>query len=107
MARKLMRVYGAFRGRIERSTFWWSCLLLGAVFAVLFVFLEQTVGRTSTWVLYPPLLWGALALAVKRLHDRGTSAWWLLIAVIPILGPLWLVDHAVAARRQPGRKPVR
>lgn len=102
MARKLMRVYGAFRGRIERSTFWWSCLLLGAVFAVLFVFLEQTVGRTSTWVLYPPLLWGALALAVKRLHDRGTSAWWLLIAVIPILGPLWLAITLLLRAGSPG-----
>jgi len=90
MSRKFLRVYGSFRGRIERSAFWWSALLLGAVFIVLFVFLETVAGRTSTYALYPPLFWGAAALASKRLHDHGVSAGWLLIAMVPILGPLWL-----------------
>lgn len=102
MSLKLLRVYGSFRGRIERSTFWWSALGLGAVFVVLFVFLEATFGRPSTWVLYPPLFWGAAALAVKRLHDRGTSAWWLLIAVIPIIGPLWLLLTLALRAGSPG-----
>ena len=90
VARKFLRTYGSFRGRIERSAFWWSALALGAVFVVLFVFLDTVVGRTATFALYPPLFWGGAALAVKRLHDRGTSAWWLLVAVVPILGPLWV-----------------
>jgi len=90
VARKFLRTYGSFRGRIERSAFWWSALALGAVFVVLFVFLDTVVGRTATFALYPPLFWGGAALAVKRLHDRGTSAWWLLVALVPILGPLWL-----------------
>jgi uncharacterized membrane protein YhaH (DUF805 family) len=91
MTRKFVRVYGSFRGRIERSTFWWSAIALAAVFVVLFVFLETVLGRTSTFALYPPLFWGAAALAVKRLHDRGISAWWLLAALVPIVGPLWLL----------------
>lgn len=90
MARKLLRVYGSLRGRLERSTFWWYALVLAAVFAVLFVFLQTTLGRPSTLALYPLLAWAAVALAVKRLHDRGWSAWWLLSAAIPVLGPLWL-----------------
>ena len=102
MARNLLRVYGSFRGRIERSTFWWSALALGALFVVLFVFLDTTFGRTSTLVLYPLLFWGAAALAVKRLHDRGTSAGWLLIVVIPILGPLWLFITLALRAGSPG-----
>ena len=23
-------------------------------------------------------------------HDRGTSAWWLLAVLVPIIGPIWL-----------------
>jgi uncharacterized membrane protein YhaH (DUF805 family) len=90
MPRRLLRVYGSFTGRIERFTFWWSSFALAAVFVVLFVFLDTMFGRESTFFLYPPLFWGALALAVKRLHDRGVSAWWLAVVLVPILGPLWL-----------------
>jgi uncharacterized membrane protein YhaH (DUF805 family) len=36
------------------------------------------------------LFWPWFAVMAKRLHDRGKSAWFLLILLIPILGPLWL-----------------
>lgn len=88
--RGFVRVYGSLRGRIQRSTFWWAGLALAAAFVVLYVFLDTVAGRTATFALYPPLFWGAAALAVKRLHDRGDSAWWLAAALIPIVGPLWL-----------------
>lgn len=89
--RRLLRVYGSLGGRIDRYTFWWAGLALAAAFVVLYVFLDTMAGATSTFVLYPPLFWGAFALAVKRLHDRGHSAWWLVVVVIPIVGVLWLV----------------
>ena len=31
------------------------------------------------------------ALTVKRLNDRAKSAWWLLVAILPVVGPLWLL----------------
>jgi uncharacterized membrane protein YhaH (DUF805 family) len=79
-----------FRGRVPRSTFWWTAILLGAAFIVLFVFLDATFGRASTLVLYPPFFWIAAAAAVKRMRDRGKSPAWLLVALVPVLGPLWL-----------------
>ena len=27
----------------------------------------------------------------KRYHDRDRSGWWLLLILIPLLGPLWLI----------------
>jgi uncharacterized membrane protein YhaH (DUF805 family) len=79
-----------FRGRITRASFWWIQILLGAAFIVLFVFLDATLGRSSTLVLYPFYFWIALAAAVRRMRDRGKSPAWLLVALIPVLGPLWL-----------------
>ena len=32
-----------------------------------------------------------LAVAVRRLHDTGRSGWWLLLAVIPLVGQLVLL----------------
>ena len=37
------------------------------------------------------LLWPRLAIGVKRCHDRNKSGLWLLLALIPLLGWLWLL----------------
>ena len=100
-----------FRGRLSRPAFWLWTLALWGTFAVLFVFLESAFGRGATLVLYPPLLWLLAALCVQRLHDRGRSAAWLLVLLIPILGPLWLiVELAFRAgtpdENQYGRDPL-
>src|SRR4029450_10414855 len=88
MARKLGRLLFSFRGRITRSTFWTGVLSIGFVFVVLLTFLETALGRRSSLVLYPFLLWSLASLAVRRLHDRGRSPAWLLVLLIPLLGPL-------------------
>jgi uncharacterized membrane protein YhaH (DUF805 family) len=91
MTTSFLRIFASFRGRIARTTFWWATLAAGAVFILLFVFLETLLGRPITLILYPPFLWTIAALMVKRLHDRAKSGWWLLVAVLPIIGPLWLL----------------
>lgn len=85
-----MRLLFGFSGRIPRATFWWYGILLWVAFIVLFVFLDTTFGRASTLVLYLPFVWIAAALAVKRAHDRGKSGFWLLVALVPVIGPVWL-----------------
>lgn len=36
-------------------------------------------------------LWPGLAVGIKRCHDRDRSGWFLLIALIPIIGGIWLL----------------
>lgn len=53
----------------------------------------QFVGHMTdhvSWMLGIILLWPHLATTVKRLHDRGRSGWFVLIALIPIIGVVWL-----------------
>lgn len=33
--------------------------------------------------------YSGLAIAAKRLRDRGQSLWWLLLTLIPLVGSLW------------------
>jgi uncharacterized membrane protein YhaH (DUF805 family) len=87
---KHLRQLLTWRGRISRGAFLINAFMLSGAFFVLFVFLDTMANRASTWLLYPPFLWATLALSAKRLHDRGQSARWLLVAIIPVLGPLWL-----------------
>lgn len=37
-----------------------------------------------------------LAVVVRRLHDVGRSAWWLLIGVVPVLGQIVLFVFLVS-----------
>jgi uncharacterized membrane protein YhaH (DUF805 family) len=89
------------QGRLSRRGFWLGSLAVAAGFAIPFVLLERTLGRGATWILYPPFYWAALALGTRRLHDRGKRAWWLLLVLLPVLGPLWLSLELFLVRGTP------
>lgn len=80
----------SFHGRLSHTAFWGTSVLVWTAFFVLLVFLETLLGRSASLVLYPPMFWSIASLCVRRLHDRARSAWWLLCALVPIVGPLWL-----------------
>jgi uncharacterized membrane protein YhaH (DUF805 family) len=45
-----------------------------------------------------PVIWASLAISVKRWHDRNKSGWWVLIALIPVVGGLWtLIENGFLA----------
>ena len=97
------------RGRITRRTFWLHYVLPIAALGILAVIADVALGNTefsssttSTtasagfqvgWVsLVVSLLTivPSISSQVTRLHDRGHSAWWLLFALIPIVGAIML-----------------
>ena len=48
------------------------------------------------------LFWPAFCVLAKRCHDRGKSAWWLLLLLVPVVGFIWwLIDLAILPG-QPG-----
>lgn len=83
--------YFSFNGRANRQRYWLTGL---AIFGLLFV--SAVLGRLlSLAPLLGPIvfiaLWLALVIAglangARRLHDRGKSAWWLLVFLgVPVL----------------------
>ena len=102
MLEKPGRLLFSFRERMPRSTFWWSLLLLGAAFVALLVLLEALFGRPASLVLYPPFFWAVAALATRRLRDRGRRPAWLLLLLVPIVGPLWALVELGLRRGTPG-----
>lgn len=90
----LKQVLFSFRGRIPRSTYWYTFLGLMGVMMVLMMApvvlgLGEAVMGLVIVVLYVPAVWISLAIQVKRWHDRDKSGWWVLISFIPIIGPIW------------------
>jgi len=89
-------------GRVGRGGFWLRHLLVLPVALFLCISAEQVVGRPLGLVaalattLFLVSTWG------RRLHDRGRSALWLLVAAVPVLGALFLLVECAFLRARPG-----
>lgn len=100
--------YADFDGRATRPEFWWWTLFVfilslvlqivdGAVIAPLLGFsaFAPEAGNPLSAVAALALLLPSLAVGVRRLRDIGRSGWWLLIALVPIIGLLVLIHWHV------------
>ena len=89
--------YTDFRGRAGRGEYWWFWLLTFLVGAIPGWFnfgSEHAFGSVLgwlSWLVSLALIIPGLAVAVRRLHDIGKSGWWLLVVLIPIVGPIWYI----------------
>ena len=105
----LMNNYVNFNGRASRSEYWWFFL-----FTMILQFIAlpidivvlgydmmdpgaiQIVGTIAGLALFLP----SLCVLVRRLHDLGKSGWWILIALIPLLGIIVLLVFMVTEGEQ-------
>ncbi len=99
--------YANFQGRARRKAFWMFALF-NIIAIVVLTSVEGFIGLRgdgsygilsglySLAVILP-----AIALAVRRLHDTGRSGWWILIGLIPLVGPIVLLVFYVQDS-QPG-----
>lgn len=97
----------SFEGRIPRRTYWLGSIGSAIVFYA-FAFaaalaLPEEAVMIVLLLLYVPLLWVSLALQVKRWHDRDRSGWFWLVALIPIVGPIWAFVECGCLRGTFGR----
>ena len=81
------RLFTSLDGRISRQPFWIGSLVLAAVNLVVSLITGQSSALAIIVAL--ALLYPSVCIAVKRWHDRGKSGWWVLIALIPLIGPIW------------------
>ena len=88
----ILENYVNFKGRATRPEYWWFFLfqvLLSIVVNILSFavpILGTILGLASLAILLP-----GLAVGVRRLHDIGKSGWFLLVALIPLIGTIWLI----------------
>ena len=89
------RLFTSFSGRIGRRTFWIGfAILVAASLAVQFALVavvNHSDLEVASIVASIPFIYPALAVYAKRCHDRGKSAWWLLMLIVPIAGIVWFV----------------
>ena len=94
----VLKKYAVFSGRARRKEYWFF-VLFNVIIAIVLSVIDGVAGTMSADTgfgllsgLYSlAVLIPGIAVAVRRLHDRGRSGWWLLIAFIPLIGAIVLL----------------
>jgi uncharacterized membrane protein YhaH (DUF805 family) len=97
----VLRKYVDFSGRARRAEYWFFVLVnllisvaLQIVEAIFGIGSGGSVGILSGLYGLAVLIPG-LAVLARRLHDTNRSGWWMLIALIPIVGAIVLLIFAI------------
>lgn len=132
MMQAVQSVYGnyvTFSGRAARSEYWWF-FLFSIIASILLGIVEASLGLgqgvvtsgngsfsanysggilSGIWALANFL--PSLAVSARRLHDTDRSAWWLLIAFVPLIGVIVLLvffcGRGTSGPNRFGRDPLR
>ena len=98
---EVIRRYADFDGRSGRPEFWWFTLANLIVVAVLWIVLGVAVGFSTAQLVVDLYSLGVLlpsiGVEIRRLHDTNRSGWWILIAIIPIVGSIILIVFLASA----------
>ncbi|MCM1291101.1 MAG: DUF805 domain-containing protein [Prevotella sp.] len=88
-----------FSGRSSRSEFWWFYLLM-CIISYAISFPLMAMGKFGAGSILFTMLGYLVSLAisicmlgiiVRRLHDVGKGGGWIFIALIPLIGAIWLL----------------
>lgn len=104
-----MATFFSYTSRIGRQTWWIAGIIVGILQGIVSALgsavhsgmeridslgsanISMSVMAVCVFVVWIALIWAGFAIHAKRWHDRGKSGWWSLIAIIPLVGALWLL----------------
>jgi uncharacterized membrane protein YhaH (DUF805 family) len=94
---KVLKQFNDFKTRARRKEYW-MFTLFSVIISTILSLIDKNLGtevNTGTGLfggIYSLLiLVPTLSVSVRRLHDLGKSGWMLLIALIPLIGAIWLL----------------
>ncbi|MBT4937406.1 DUF805 domain-containing protein [Candidatus Peregrinibacteria bacterium] len=86
----VLKKYAEFSGRASRAEYWYF-VLFNFIISVVIGYISGFLSIIYALGVFLP----SLAVAARRLHDTNRSAWWLLIALVPLLGVIVLLVFMV------------
>jgi len=92
----VLKKYAVFSGRARRTEYW-MFMLVNVIAGVILAIVDNILGTGGVLgIIYSlAVLIPGIAVSVRRLHDTSRSAWWLLIAFVPLIGAIVLLVFAL------------
>jgi len=93
----VLKKYVEFSGRASRTEFWmfnlfnFIALIVISVLGVIVGGKESAVGSLLMCLYLLATLLPNIGVSIRRLHDTGRSGWWLLLALVPLVGGIVLL----------------
>ena len=98
-----LRRYAQFSGRSRRKEYWMYTLFI-VILSIVASIIDGGLGLTGesgygpiTGILSLATLIPSIAVGIRRLHDTDRSGWWLLIALVPLIGAMSFVFSTLVA----------
>lgn len=89
---QMWNMFGNFRARTSRSTYWKTTAVNVLILLVLLIFNIASHVFLIIYFLYSiAAIIPGLAMGVRRLHDTNRSGGWMFIALIPVVGSIILL----------------
>jgi uncharacterized membrane protein YhaH (DUF805 family) len=85
--------YAVFGGRSGRREYWYFALFHALAYIMLSIIagILGKIGASLLSLYSVAVFLPGLAATIRRLHDTNRSGWWLLILLIPAIGPIALL----------------
>lgn len=87
---EVLKKYAEFTGRARRTEFW-MFTLFNFIISIILLMVDGLLGTPFNFIYGLAIVIPGIAVAVRRLHDIGKSGWMLFIAIIPLIGFIWLI----------------
>jgi len=95
---EVLKKYAVFDGRARRKEYWYF-VLFGTLVSIVIAIVDAATGSFSAdagigilgSIYALAVLIPTIAVGVRRLHDTNRSGWWLLLALIPLVGTIVLL----------------
>lgn len=97
----VLKKYVDFTGRARRKEYW-MFVLINFLIALAIGIVDAMIGWGVLGFVYALAVFlPSIAVTVRRLHDTGRTGWWILIALVPLIGIIVIIIFTVLDS-QPG-----
>ncbi|MGU5664467.1 DUF805 domain-containing protein [Aeromonas sanarellii] len=113
---EVLKKYAVFSGRARRKEYWFF-VLFNIIISIVLAVIDGVTGSFSAeagmgllgGIYSLAVLIPGIAVSVRRLHDTERSGWWLLIALVPLIGAIvllvFMVQDSKPGQNQYGANP--
>lgn len=94
----VLKKYAVFDGRAQRAEYWYFALV-SIIISIVLTMIDGATGSFNAMsgfgllsgIYTLAVIIPTIAVGVRRLHDTNRTGWWILLALVPLIGFIVLI----------------